>query len=61
MFIGLHVQYNLNFLDRCSNNSQLSNFMQIVPVGAKLFCAGEQTDEHDGANSRVSQFSEPAQ
>jgi len=30
--------------------------MKIRPVGAKLFHADGQTDRHDEANSRFSQF-----
>jgi hypothetical protein len=34
----------------------MSNFVKIRPVGAELFYAGGQTDIHDEANSRLSQF-----
>jgi len=30
--------------------------MKIRPAGAELFCADRQTDRHDEANSRFSQF-----
>ena len=36
------------------------NFIKIRPVGAKLFHADEQIDQHDEANSRYSQFCESA-
>jgi hypothetical protein len=39
--------------------TQISNFMKIRPVGAE-FRAGGQTDRHDEANSRFSQFCERA-
>ena len=34
--------------------------MKILPVGAELFHADRQTDAHDEANSRFSQFWERA-
>ena len=34
--------------------------MKICPVGAELFHADRQTDKHDEANSRFSQFFESA-
>jgi hypothetical protein len=35
--------------------------MKICPVVPQLFCADGQTDRHDEANSRFSQFSENAE
>jgi hypothetical protein len=32
--------------------------MKMLPVGAEFFHAGGQTDRHDAANSRFSQFRE---
>jgi hypothetical protein len=37
-----------------------SNFKKIRQVGAELFHANGQTDRHDEANSRFSQFFERA-
>ena len=34
----------MNFQDRFSKNTSISNFMKIHPVGAKLLCADGQTD-----------------
>jgi len=34
--------------------------MKICPVGTELFHANRQTDRHDEANSRISQFYEGA-
>ena len=39
-----------------SKTPQISNFIKIIPVGTKLFNADEQTDIHDEADSRFSQF-----
>jgi len=46
----------MNFIDRVSKSLQISNFMNILLVGAKLFYADGRTDRHDKANSRFSQF-----
>ena len=50
----------LNVFDRFLKNTQVSNSKNIRPVGAELFHADtrtdRQTDRHDDANSRVSQF-----
>jgi len=32
------------FLDMCSKNSQIQNFMNICPLGAKVFHADRQTN-----------------
>ena len=53
MYIGLYVKYtfflsdfkwNLNFLERCSKNPQISNFMKIRPMGAELFHVDGRAD-----------------
>jgi hypothetical protein len=45
-------------------NPQISNYMEIRPVGSELFRgggqAGGQTDKNDEANSRFSQFRKSA-
>jgi hypothetical protein len=70
----IHVKFqrNLNFLVRFSKTTQIENLMKIHPVGAELFHvdgerrtdghagrqADRQTDRHDEANTRFSQFCE---
>ena len=39
-------------------NIQTTNFMKIRLVGAELFRAERQTNGHDEANNRISQFFE---
>ena len=66
MFIGLLVKYPLFLSDfnetwivsRFSKTAKISNLMKIRPVAAKMFHANRQTDRHEQANSRFSQFCE---
>jgi len=55
---------NLNFLDRFPKNAHISKFTEASPLGAELFHVDGrtdgQTDRHDEANSRFSQFCEIA-
>jgi len=37
-------------------NTQISNFLKIRPIGAELFHADGQTNIHDEASSRFSQY-----
>ena len=60
MCVGLHVKSEFNetsnFLGRFSKNTQISNFIKILPVGAELFHVKGRTDRYDEANDRFSQF-----
>ena len=62
MYIGkvpvilVKFERNLYFIDRFSENNQISHFTKIRPVGA-VFYADEKTDIHDVANSRFAQLS----
>ena len=40
----VRLQENLNFPNRISKNTQISNLVKICPVGAELFHAGGRTD-----------------
>jgi len=51
---------NIEFCKYVLENSQLSIFVKIRPVGAELFHAGEPTERHYGAKRRFSQFFEGA-
>jgi hypothetical protein len=41
-------QSNLNSVDKFSSHPQISNFVNIRPVGAELFHADRQTGEQTG-------------
>jgi hypothetical protein len=51
---------NLNFLDRFSKNNHVKTSMKIPTLIAGFFYADGQTDTHDEANIRFSQFCEGA-
>jgi len=53
-------QWKLNFLDKRPKNTKTLNSMTILPVGTDLFRMDRETDRHDEANSRFSQFCESA-
>ena len=70
IYINLHVNYPLlksDFKEAgifATDSRKMSNLMKICPVETDLFPADrwtdEQTDRHDQANSRFSQFFQPA-
>ena len=49
---------NLEFVGRFSKNTRIPNFVKIRQVGAELFQAGGQKDDHDDSNTRFLQYSE---
>jgi hypothetical protein len=53
--IPVRFQWNLDIIDKCSKNIQISNFMQIRPVGAELFHADGQTDRQRFGQTWLSQ------
>ena len=59
LFILVQLLRNTNFLDRFSTNTQISNLMNICPVGPQLFHVDRRKDRYDEANSLFSQFCEP--
>ena len=58
--ILVKILWNLNFLDRFSTNTRISNFTKLLPVAAQLFHADGQTDRDDDAESHFTQFYESA-
>ena len=69
MHLCLHVEYPLFLPDfkqtwifstDFPKNTQISNVMKILPVGAEFFQADGQTEKRDQANNSFSQFSEHA-
>jgi hypothetical protein len=50
----------LEFSGQILKNTQISISTEIHPVGAKWFHADRQTDRHDEAIGRLSQFYERA-
>jgi len=70
MYMGIHGKYLLflsdfnetSFLYQFLRNTQISDFMKMHPVTAKLFHADrwtdEQTDKHDKANRCCLEFCE---
>jgi len=61
-FIHIRIKWSLKFLRRLYKSLLISNFMKLRPVAAELFQpegrTDGQTDRHDEANSRISQFCE---
>jgi hypothetical protein len=66
MYLGVHVKYQLflsdfnetNFSDTFSRNTQISNFINIRPVGAELFHADRQTDRYTDTTELIVAFSQ---
>ena len=54
--ILIKIEFHRQIFEKTSNN----DFVKICLVGAELFHADRQTDGHDKANSRFSQFCEGA-
>jgi hypothetical protein len=55
-FVPFRIRRNLNFMNKFSKNSRMSNFTKIRSVGGELFHADRQTDTNGEANSRLPQF-----
>jgi len=46
--ILVRFKRNLNFLERCSKNTEISNFMKIRPVGTEMFHENGRKDRRMG-------------
>jgi hypothetical protein len=49
------------FFLQIMENTQISNFIKICPMGAEMFHADGHTDRRDEANNRLPKFCEGAQ
>jgi hypothetical protein len=54
--ILVRFQWNLNFLDRFSKDTQIQNFVEIRPVGAELFCVDGHTYERTDITKLIVAF-----
>jgi hypothetical protein len=54
--ILVRSQWNLNVLDRFSKNTQMSNLMKILSLGAELFHADSRTDRRIGMTTVIVAF-----
>jgi hypothetical protein len=52
LVILIRVEGNLNYLDRFSKNTEMSNLIKIRPVADELLDADGRMNRHDVANSR---------
>jgi len=55
-FILVRLYWKFNFLDRLSKNTQISNFMKILPVGAEIFHADRRTNGQTGKTKLIVAF-----
>ena len=65
LYIGLYANnplfssdflINLNFLDRCSKNVRIQNFLKIRHLGTELFHADRQKDRKTGITKLIVAF-----
>jgi len=54
--ILVRFEWNLDFIDRGSKNTQIFNFVKFLPVGAEVFHADRQADRQTDRQDEANKF-----